>query len=148
MPVQKHVLRLTDREAAFKVFGNEGSATITLDGDLLSPNQELHPTNPRKVNISSFYWTGDSNVIVEIVRNSVVIATLQANAGGIMPFGAVGSSFVDNVENGSDIVVNIVGGAGTKKGQLWLSLTKTSGYRAKYEPAQFGSYDNPNVSGA
>jgi hypothetical protein len=100
------------------------------------------------VNITSLYWAGDSDVIIEIVRNSVVIATLQANAAGMMPFGGTGSNYVDSVENGSNIVVNITGGTGTKNGQLWISLTKASGFKQKFEPAQFGSYDNPTVSGA
>lgn len=148
MAVEKRVLRLTDREAAFKVFGSQGTATIDLDADLLTSNQVLDPSKSRVVNISSFYWSGDSDVIIEVVRNSVVIATLQANAAGMMPFGAIGSNFVDNVENQSNIVVNISGGSGTKNGQLWLGLTKASGFKAKFEPALYGSYDNPNVSGS
>lgn len=148
MAVSKRILRLTDREAAVKVYGSQGSATINLDTDLLTANQQIDSSKPRKVTICSLYWLGDADVVIEVVRNSVVIATMQANAGGMMPFGAIGSSFVDNIEDGSDIVVNIVGGSGTKNGQLWISLTKNSGYKSKIETAQFGSYDNPNAIGA
>lgn len=152
MPVAKQILRLTEREAAVKVYGNNGSVTIELDSDLLRANQERDPSRPLKVSILQLQWTGDPDVKFEIVRNNVVVATMICNPQGTLTFG---QNFVDNIEDESDIVVNVYDGKdsrsllyGSGKGQLWMSLSKNSGFKQKYEPAQFGSYDDPTVSGA
>lgn len=143
---------MTEREAAVKVYGNNGSATIELDSDLLRSNQERDVSRPLKVSILQLQWTGDPDVKIEVVRNNVVVATMICNPHGSLLFG---QNFVDNVEDESDIVVNMYDGKdsrsllyGSGKGHLWMSLSKNSGFKQKYEPAQFGSYDDPTVSGA
>lgn len=152
MPVEKHILRLTEREAAVKVYGNNGFVDIALDSDLLRQNQERDATKPLKVSILQLQWSGDPDVKFEVVRNNVVVATMICNPQGNLMFG---QNFVDNVEDESDIRVYIYDGKDTRstlygsgKGQLWMSLSKNSGFKQKYEPAQFGSYDDPTVSGA
>lgn len=147
MAVQKSTLRLTEREAAFKVYGSAGSVTLALDTDLLrTANQVIDSNIPRQATITQLLWSGDPGVIIDVVRNNVLIATLQCDFPNRLAFG---ENFTDNVEQGSDVTVTIRGGsASTKNGQLWISLSKVAGYKQKFEPAEFGYYDNPTVSGA
>lgn len=142
MPVEKHILRLTEREAAVKVYGNDGFVDIGLDTDLLRTNQERDPSKSLKTSILQLQWCGEPNVKIEVTRNGVVIATMLSNPSGSLMFG---QNFVDNVQDEADIRVSI---SGSGKAQLWMSLSKNSGFKQKYEPAQFGSYDDPTVSGA
>ena len=142
MPVEKHILRLTEREAAVKVYGNDGFVDIGLDTDLLRTNQERDPSKSLKTSIIQLQWCGDPNVKIEVTRNGVVVASMLSNPSGSLTFG---QNFVDNVQDEADIRVSI---SGAGEAQLWMSLSKNSGFKQKYEPAQFGSYDDPTVSGA
>ena len=142
MAVNKTVMRNTHQEAVVKVEGTAAAATIDLSVDLLSPNQVLDGAT-QKVTIVGVSWSGGTNGIVTITRNSVVIMTLQANAAGMLYFDGQ-TMPPENTEEASDIVVTISGA----QSECWLKLRKTSGYAPTIETATFGSYDNPAVAGS
>ena len=142
MPVSKTILRNVHQEAAVKVAGDGGTATIDLSVDLLNPGLVLDG-NTQTVNIVGLVWTGSTGGIVTISRNNVVVMTLQANAAGMLFFD--GQTMVaESTENTSDIVVTISGA----QAECWLKLRKVSGYKTTVEPEQFGHYDNPSVAGS
>ena len=142
MPVAKTVLKNTNQEAVIKVAGTAAAATIDLQTDILASTQVLDGDTQR-VNILSFNWSGGSDGIISITRNSIVIATLQANAAGMMYFD--GQSMIpDSIENTSDIVVTISGA----QCELWIKVRKVSGYATKVETATYGAYDDETRVGA
>lgn len=142
MPVAKTIMKKTHQEAIVKVAGTAAAATIDLSADLVAAGQILDG-NVQKVSITGISWTGASDGVITITRNSVTVMTLQANAAGMMYFD--GQSMIpDNIEEASDLVVTISGA----QAECWLKLRKVSGYRTTVEPEQFGSYDNPAVAGS
>ena len=142
MPVSKTILRNVHQEAAVKVAGDGGTATIDLSVDLLNPGLVLDG-NTQAVNIVSVVWSGSAGGIVTVSRNNVVVMTLQANAAGMLFFD--GQTMVaESTENTSDIVVTVSGA----QAECWLKLRKVSGYKTTVEPDQFGHYDNPLVAGS
>jgi hypothetical protein len=142
MPVAKTIMKKTHQEAIVKVAGTAAAATIDLSADLVAAGQVLDG-DVQKVSITGVNWTGASDGIVTIARNSVTIMTLQANAAGMMYFD--GQSMIpDNIEEASDIVVTVSGA----QAECWLKLRKVSGYKTTIEPEQFGPYDNPAVAGS
>lgn len=147
MAVIKSILKKTHQEAVVKVSGSADSATISLSNDIVASGQELTGllSSPPAiaVNITGLVWTGDTNGIITITRNSVVVATLQANAAGSLEFN--GQSMIpDSTENWADLVVTISGA----QAECWIKLRKVSGYRTTIEPEQFGSHDDPTVAGS
>lgn len=142
MAVAKTVLKNTNNETVIKVAGTAAAATIDLSVDLLAATQALDGAT-QAVNILSFNWAGGADGIITITRNSVVIATLQANAAGMMYFD--GQSMIpDSIENTSDIVVTISGA----QCELWMKVRKVSGYATKVETATYGAYDDETRVGA
>ena len=142
MPVSKTILRNVHQEAAVKVAGDGGTATIDLSVDLLNPGLVLDG-NTQAVNIVGVVWSGSAGGIVTVSRNNVVVMTLQANAAGMLFFD--GQTMVaESTENTSDIVVTVSGA----QAECWLKLRKVSGYKTTVEPDQFGHYDNPLVAGS
>jgi hypothetical protein len=142
MPVAKTVLKNTNQEAVVKVAGTDASATIDLSVDLLAASQALDG-GTQTVNIAGLVWTGATNGIIQITRNSVVVATLQANAAGALDF--TGQMMIpETIGNTSDIVVTISGA----QAECWIRLRKVSGYATKVEPATYGSYDDETRVGA
>lgn len=96
-----------------------------------------------EVSITGVGWAGDTDGVISIARNSVVVMTLQANAAGYLDFGGQGM-IPDTVEKASDIVVTISGA----QAECWLTLRKLNGYQTTVQPEQFGVYDNPAVVGS
>lgn len=142
MAVIKSILKNTEVESIVKVAGTAAATTITLDVDLLSSTQVLDGTNQTAA-ISGLQWSGASNGIIEISRNSVVIATLQANAAGALEMG--GQSMIpDATEKQSDIVVTISGA----QAEVWIKFKKLTGYTSKVETSIYGQYDDPTRVGA
>lgn len=142
MPVAKTIMKKTHQEAIVKVAGTAAAATIDLSADLVAIGQVLDG-GVQKVSITGVTWTGASDGVVTITRNSVTVMTLQANAAGMMYFD--GQSMIpDNIEESSDLVVTISGA----QAECWLKLRKVSGYRTTIEPEQFATYDNPAVAGS
>lgn len=142
MAVTKTVLKNTNQESVVKVAGTAAAATIDLSVDLLASTQALDGAT-QTVNIIGLVWTGATDGIITITRNSVVIATLQANAAGMLYFD--GQSMIpDTIQNTSDIVVTISGA----QAECWLRLRKVGGFATKVETAVFGSYDNETVVGS
>lgn len=142
MAVVKTVLKASDNEAVVKVAGTAAAATIDLSADLLSANQVLDGAT-QTVSISGLQWTGGTDGIVEIKRNNVVIATLQANAGGALEMN--GQMMIpDSVNSTYNLVVTISGA----QCECWIRLKKVSGYKSKIEYSIYGSYDDPTQAGA
>lgn len=142
MAVTKTVLKNTNQESVVKVAGTAAAATIDLSVDLLASTQALDGAT-QTVNIIGLVWTGATDGIITITRNSVVIATLQANAAGMLYFD--GQSMIpDTIQNTSDIVVTISGA----QAECWIRLRKVGGFATKVETAVFGSYDNETVVGS
>lgn len=142
MAVTKTVLKNTNQESVIKVAGTAAAATIDLSVDLLASTQALDGAT-QTVNIIGLVWTGATDGIITITRNSVVITTLQANAAGMLYFD--GQSMIpDTIQNTSDIVVTISGA----QAECWLRLRKVGGFATKVETAVFGSYDNETVVGS
>ena len=143
MAVTKTVLKNAEIEAIIKVAGTAGSATISLTTDLPTTRQVVPQGVSPSATISGLQWTGDTNGIVTITRNDVVIATLQANAAGALEMN--GQMMIpDAVESLSDIVVTISGA----QCECWIKLKKTSGYQSTVEYHKYGSYDDEAVVGA
>jgi hypothetical protein len=142
MAVVKTVLKNTNQEAVVKVAGTAAAATIDLSVDLLAASQALDGET-QTVNIAGLVWTGATNGIITITRNSVVIATLQSNAAGALDF--TGQMMIpETIGNTSDIVVTISGA----QAECWIRLRKVSGYATKVEYATYGSYDDETRVGA
>ena len=133
---------------AIATFNNGASLTLVANGAVTYdgayyvafPSQELDGAT-QTVNIVGVTWSGSAAGVVTITRNSVVIMTLTSS--GQLDF--TGQNMTpDTIENASDIVVTISGG----QAECWLRLRKVSGYKTHIEPEQFGSLDNPSVSGS
>ena len=142
MAVVKTILKNSEQEAVVKVQGTAGNATIDLSVDLLRSNQALDG-DTQSVSISGLQWSGATDGIISITRNSVVVATLQTTAAGALEMN--GQMMIpDSTESTSDIVVTISGA----QSELWMRLKKNSGYKTKVEPATYGAYDDPTRVGA
>jgi hypothetical protein len=142
MPVAKTILKNTNQEAVVKVAGTAASTTIDLSSDLLAASQALDGET-QTVNIAGLVWTGATDGIIQITRNSVVVATLQSNAAGGLDF--TGQMMIpETINNTSDIVVTISGA----QAECWIRLRKVSGYATKIEYATYGSYDDETRVGA
>ena len=142
MAVTKTVLKNTNQESVVKVAGTAAAATIDISADLLASTQALDGAT-QTVNIIGLVWTGATDGIITITRNSVVITTLQANAAGMLYFD--GQSMIpDTIQNTSDIVVTISGA----QAECWLRLRKVGGFASKVETAVFGAYDDQTVVGS
>lgn len=142
MAVVKTVLKNVNQEAVIKVAGTAGSATIDLQTDLVAATQELDG-DTQVVNIIGVVWTGDTNGVAQITRNSAIITTLQANAAGALEFG--GQAMIpETIENTKDITVTISGA----QTECWIRVRKVSGYKTKVEYATYGAYDDETRVGA
>jgi hypothetical protein len=142
MPVVKTVLKNVNQEAVVKVAGTDAAATIDLSTDLVASTQALDGET-QTVNIVGLVWTGATNGIITLTRNSVVVATLQANAAGSLDFG--GQQMIpETINNTSDVVVTISGA----QAECWVRLRKVSGYATKVEYATYGAYDDESRVGA
>jgi hypothetical protein len=142
MAVTKTVLKNTNQESVVKVAGTAAAATIDISADLLASTQALDGAT-QTVNIIGLVWTGATDGIITITRNSVVITTLQANAAGMLYFD--GQSMIpDTIQNTSDIVVTISGA----QAECWIRLRKVGGFASKVETAVFGAYDDQTVVGS
>lgn len=143
MAVTKTVLKNSDIETVVKVAGTGAAATISLATDLPTTKQVVPVgTTPTAV-ISGLQWTGAADGIVTITRNSVVVATLQANAAGALEMN--GQMMIpDATESASNIVVTISGA----QAECWIRIKKTSGYQPTVEYFKYGSYDDETIVGA
>lgn len=143
MAVTKTILKNTDNEAIVKVAGAGATATISLSNDLPTAKQVVPVGVSPTAVIAGLQWTGDTDGIISIVRNDVVIMTLQANAAGALEMG--GQMMIpDNIENLSDIDVTISGA----QAECWIRIKKTSGYQPTVEYFKYGSYDDETIVGA
>lgn len=137
MAVNKTVLKATQLEAVVKVEGTAAAATIDLDVDLVASTEAAGTAGTQLVNIAGVMWTGASGGQIQITRDSVIIATLQAAPAGYLDF--AGQSMInDNIENDQNIVVTISGA----QAECWLKLRKVAGYNTKVQPEQYGIYDD------
>lgn len=143
MTVAKSFLKISDFEAVIKVTGVAGdTATITLNSDILHAPSQVVDGGTQTVDITGIAWTGAANGIIQIVRNSVIITTLQTGAAGYLEF--TGQFMTpDTTNNTSNIVVNISGG----QSELWLRVRKIGGYKSTIEDGWYGSYDDPAIIG-
>lgn len=137
----KNILRKTESKVAVKLHGTGLNETVTLNADCLASTEALTAGGTPTVNILGLHWSGAADAVATITRNSVVIATLQANASGELLF--ADSEFTESIENTSDIVVTSTGLM-----QVWILLRKVAGYSSKIETAQFSVYDDTNAVGS
>lgn len=143
MAVTKTILKLTERDAVVKVAGSAGSATIDLQTDLKKSNEVLAQGKTQKVSIFGVQWTGTTDGLATIVRNGVTIMTLNCGAAGALEM--TGQMMIpDNIEEASDLVVTLSGGAA----EVWLRLRKEDGYQSMIETSEFSQYDNVNAVGS
>lgn len=143
MPVAKTFLRKTHQEAVVKVAGTAATATINLATDLLPAAGQVLNGDTQNVAIVGVSWSGNTDGVITITRNSIVVMTLQANAAGMLYFDGQ-TMPLDTTEATSNIDIAISGA----QCECWLKLRKISGYRTTIEPEQFGPYDNPAVAGS
>ena len=136
----KYVLTKTPTWSGVKCSG-AGTYTFTLATDLLDATREALDGATQTVNIQEVQLSGAAASNVNITRNAVSILDADPSQGVALNFSQ--SGFIESVNNTFDIVVTITGNA-----QIWMKLRKVSGYKSKIEPEQFGSYDNPAVSGS
>lgn len=142
MAVTKSVLKAAEVEAVVKVAGTAASATISLATDILGPNQ-VTSGSTQTVNIAGISWTGAAGSQIQIVRNSVVVATLIGETAAQFDF-AGQMMTPDTVENTKDLVVTISGA----QAECWIRLKKAGGYTSKVEYEKYGSYDDETKVGA
>lgn len=136
------IVKNTHQEAVVKVYGAAGvSETIDLQ-TLLAAGQALDGAT-QTVSIIGVTWTGATDGIVTVSRNSVAVMTLQANAAGMLYFDGQ-TMPPDTVNATHDIVVAISGAAC----ECWLKVRKTGGYKTMIEDAAYGAYDDPTRVGA
>ena len=141
MAVTKTVLKSTDAEVVVKVAGTDGSATISLATDTPAANQVVDGST-QTVNITGLSWTGAANSQIQIVRNSVIVATVIGETAAQFDF-AGQMMTPDTTQNTKDLVVTISGA----QAECWIRLKKIGGYKSKIETAIFGSYDDPTAVG-
>ena len=142
MPVAKTVLKNVNQETVIKVAGTDATSTIDLSTDLVAASQETDGST-QTVNIIGLVWTGAPDGVVTLTRNSVVVATLQANAAGSLEFG--GQAMIpETINNTSDIAVTISGA----QAECWIRLRKVSGYKTKVEYSTYGAYEDESRVGA
>ena len=134
----KRVISLRNNEALVKIEGAAGANTIDLDVDLLGAWEVVDGTPT--VNIVGIVWTTTTGTAT-IVRNGVTIAVCAGSTGSLTPNNGF---HLDNGGNTNDIVVT----SATAEVQIWLKLHKVAGYKTKYQPEQFGSYDDPTSATA
>jgi hypothetical protein len=131
----KTILKRSSKECVVKISGDHGtSETISIINDIFSKT-EIY-LNP-KVNIIGLTWYGNADSTIQISRNNVIVATLQANTTGQFDFQGQGMC-PDNVENTSDLVVSITGA----QHEVWIRLHKMEGYESKIETGVFSVYDD------
>jgi len=113
----KTILKRSSKECVVKISGDHGtSETISIINDIFSKT-EIY-LNP-KVNIIGLTWYGNADSTIQISRNNVIVATLQANTTGQFDFQGQGMC-PDNVENSYDLNVTIDG----SQGECLLKLSK------------------------
>lgn len=134
----KRLISLRNNEAVVKIEGAAGAVTIGLATDLLGAGEVLDGSGVQNVTITGLRWTSITGTAT-IVRNGVTIASIGAGTAGNFY-----ETFYDDGGKTFDIVVTST----TGEVQIWMKLHKTSGYKPKFEPEQFGSYDNPAASGS
>ena len=142
MATVKTILKNTNQESVVKVAGTAATETITLGTDLVASTQAVSG-DTQTVNIVGLVWTGATNGIITITRDSVVIATLQANAAGSLDFS--GQAMIPETINNTDDISVAISGA---QAECWLRLRKVSGYATKVETATFGAYDDETNVGS
>lgn len=139
----QRVLKQSHQESAVKVWG-PANTTETIDISGLVGSNQVASDDGQTVNILGITWTGGTSGIATITRNNVVIATLQANAAGMVYFDGQ-TMPAEDTEATSDIVVTITGAAC----EVWLKLRKVSGYTSKSgEYATYGAYEDETRVGA
>lgn len=138
MAVEKAILKNTRGETVVKVYGSDGTGTISLSTDL--PNAEQSASGTQVVNITGVNFFGLSASIIHVKRGLTTIFSYQG--GGENHFSAI-NGFVDTIENTEDITVEISGG----EAQIYIALRKASGYVPFVESAQFGAHDDTTKAG-
>jgi hypothetical protein len=134
----KRIIRLTNNEALIKIEGAAGTNTISLATDLLGAGEALDG-GTQTATITNVTWTTNGGTFT-IVRNGVTLVSSSAPVGHLGPQ----QNFFDDGGKTSDIVVT----SATAEVQVWIRVHKVGGFKTKFEPEQFGSYDNPAASGS
>lgn len=126
MAVTKTIVKMNHIEVLVKcVATTAGTATISLNTDLLKSNEELSGETIR-VNLGATETSVETGKEISITRGGTVICNYFENNDGFeLPWGA------DPEQNTSDIVVTFTG-----KGTIYLRLLKVNGYRPKFRPEQ------------
>jgi len=144
MAVVKSFLKLTESDCVVKVAGTAGAATISLSTDLLRPTESLTGgAQAPKVVITTLTWTGDTAGVISISRGGTIICTLLAAACSQLDFGGQFAT-AENTNATNDIVVTISGG----QAELFMRISKVTGYSSKIETSQFSVYDDTSVVGS
>lgn len=139
----KHILKNTNTETVVKVYLDAlGDVDIDLQTDILDSDREVL-SGTQKVNIRGIYWTLRDGKEATVSRWNGTNAEGETYLQGAGSLDFAGNGFADNIYNTRDIRVTFTG-AGT----VFLHLSKVEGYAPKFEPATYGSYDNPNAAGA
>lgn len=138
MALTVYYQKISEKDAAVKVYGNSGSVIIPL-ADL---SNGFQVSDTPKVSITSIVWTGGIDGVITIKRNNVIVMTLQTGAAGALEFSGQ-MMLPDDVESDSDIEVLV----NNIQCELWLKLRKVDGYKSNLDIGSQGVYDNPNVAG-
>ncbi len=135
MAATKTITKLTTTDAIVRIVATAAADTSTID-----LSTDLKMTNETLATNQSVYVTGlltSTSSSVSLTRNAVVVGDFHGNTQTV----EAEWSLTDQPTH--DIVVTFAG-AGT----IILHLKKVAGYNTPFEPASFGSYDNPNAVGS
>ena len=157
----KHIIKHTESEIVFKCYvldASGGSVDLSVQNDMTKSTQVyVAPVNPEvetdghyatyngsRVYISGIWWGLKKDKQLDITRlldNGNVHSHYYLIGAGSYDFQAAGG-FVDRTYANRDIRLTFDG-----PGHCIIRLRK-EGWNTKVEPAEFGSYDNPNVVGS
>lgn len=139
----KSVVKQAHQECVIKVWGPAATTELIELATLVNANQQVDG-DTQTVSIVGLSWSGAAGGVVTITRNSVVVATLQANATGQLFFD--GQTMPPEItEATSDISVAITGAAS----EVWIKMRKIGGYASKSgEYATYGAYEDEARVGA
>jgi hypothetical protein len=141
MAVTKTILKNHHKSAVVKVGGTAGSATITLDTDLLGANEALDGAT-QTANIVSVTCAGLLGSAITITRGGAMVLALAPENSGKIQFNEAG--WVDTQNNTDDLVVTVSGA----EAHVYIALHKTAGYANKVETAQYSIYDDVTAVGS
>ncbi len=135
MAATKTVTKLTTTDAIVRIVATAAAdaATVDLQTDLKMANETIGAD--QTVYITAVLTS--TNDSIKIQRNSVTVSDLYGN-----------NQFIEAEWTLTDQATHDIITTFTGPGTIVMHLKKVNGYNTPFEPATFGSYDNPNAVGS